>query len=164
MENIIQCQRAIVDTHIQAENSKDWSAVYDTFVQNEEAYYDVAPFAKRFHGISGIKDFYQSFVEAIPDFQVFVTGEYDTPGCLIREVTIVGTHQGEYCGIPASKNPVCVEMSVFYLFGTDEDADKLIAERIYFDNELVLRQMRGDADVPTSIGLAKHHKLKQMQF
>jgi hypothetical protein len=55
-------------------------------------------------------------------------------------------------------------MSVFYLFGTDEDADKLIAERIYFDNELVLRQMRGDADVPTSIGLAKHHKLKQMQF
>lgn len=155
MEDLIQLQRATVAAHIQSENVKNWDAVYDTFIQNEDAYYDVAPFATRFCGISGVKDFYQVMTAAIPDFQVLVTREYDTPGCLIREVTITGTHQGEYCGVPASGNPVCLELAAFYLFGTGENADKLIAERIYFDNEILLRQMRGEADVQTGIGLAK---------
>jgi hypothetical protein len=31
---------------------------------------------------------------------------------------------------------------------------KLVAERIYFDNEILLRQMRGEADAPTGLGLA----------
>jgi hypothetical protein len=54
MEDMIHRQRATVDAHIQAENFKDWSTVYDTFIQNEKAYYDVAPLAKRFQGLSGI--------------------------------------------------------------------------------------------------------------
>ena len=155
MEDILKRQRATVNAHIQAENVKDWTAVYDTFIQSDEAYYDVAPLATRFQGISGVKDFYQVIAAAVPDFQVLVTGEYDTPGCSIREVTITGTHQGEYCSIPASGNPVCVELAAFYLFGTGENVDKLVAERIYFDNEILLRQMRGEADVQTGIGLAE---------
>jgi hypothetical protein len=59
MEDILKRQRATVNAHIQAENVKDWTAVYDTFIQNDEAYYDVAPLATRFQGISGVKDFYQ---------------------------------------------------------------------------------------------------------
>lgn len=155
MQDIIQLQRATVAAHIQAENIKDWFAVYDTFIQNEEAYYDVAPFATRFQGFSGVKDFYQVFTAAVPDFQILVTGEYDTLGCSIREVTITGTHQGEYCGVPARGNSVCVELAAFYFFGTGENVDKLVAERIYFDNEILLRQMRDETDVRTGIGLAK---------
>jgi len=155
MEDILNRQRATVTDHIQSENVKDWPAVYDTFIQSDEAYYDVAPLATRFQGISGVKDFYQVIAAAVPDFQILVTGEYDTQGCLIREVTITGTHQGEYCGVPASGKPVCVELAAFYLFGTGENVDKLVAERIYFDNEILLRQMRGEADVQTGIGLAR---------
>jgi hypothetical protein len=155
MDDILKRQRATVDAHIQAENVKDWPAVYDTFIQSDEAYYDVAPLATRFQGISGVIDFYEVIAAAVPDFQVLVTGEYDTPGCLIREVTITGTHQGEYCGVAASGHPVCVELAAFYLFDTGENEDKLVAERIYFDNEILLRQMRGEADVSTGIGLAK---------
>ena len=36
---------------------------------------------------------------ALPDFDIHVWGEYDVPGCSIREVTISGTHRGEYFGI-----------------------------------------------------------------
>ena len=50
---------------------------------------------------------------------------------------------------------MCVELAAFYLFGTGENVDKLVAERVYFDNEILLRQMRGEADVQTGIGLAE---------
>ncbi|MEZ4869765.1 MAG: ester cyclase [Caldilineaceae bacterium] len=123
MNEILKRQRATVDAHIQAENSKDWPAVYDTFIQSDAAYYDVAPLATRFEEISGVIDFYEVIAAAVPDFQVLVTGEYDTPGCLIREVTISGTHQGEYCGVPASGNPVRVELAAFFLFDTGENVD-----------------------------------------
>lgn len=154
MEDLIQVQRATVAEHIRAENAKEWPAVYDTFIQNENAYYDVVPLGARFKGISGVKDFYQMIHAAFPDFQIVVTGEYDTPGCSIREVTITGTHQGEYGGVPGSGNPVRFELAAFYLFGAGGDADKLVSERIYFDNEVLLRQIRGEENAPTGIGLA----------
>ena len=155
MLEIIQLQRATIDEHIRAENAKDWEAVYDTFVQDEDAYYDVVPLARRFQGISGVKNFYQAITAALPDFQITVTGEYDTPGCSIREVTISGTHLGEYRGVPGSGNRVIFELAAFYLFGSGENAGKLTAERIYFDNEIVMRQIRGEAGVSTGIGLAE---------
>ncbi len=155
MQDIIQLQRATIDEHIRAETAKDWEAVYDTFVQGEAAYYDVAPLATRFNGIAGVKDFYQTISAALPDFQITVTGEYDTPGCSIREVTLNGTHRGEYGGVPASGNRVTIELAGFFLFGSAENAGKIMCERVYFDNEILLRQMRGEADAPTGIGLAE---------
>ena len=43
---------------------------------------------------------------------------------------------------------------VLAALGVGEEAGKLVAERIYFDNEILLRQMRGEADAPTGLGLA----------
>lgn len=154
MNETIQRQRVTVDEHIRAENAKDWTAVYNTFVQNDDAFYDVAPLSTRFKGISGVRDFYQVINAAVPDFQIVVTGEYDIEGCSIREVTITGSHQGEYCGVPANGRPISIELAAFYLFGDGDAAGKLVAERIYFDNELMLRQMRGETDAPIGIGLA----------
>ena len=57
MEEIIRLQRATVDEHIRQENAHNWSSVYDTFVQNDGAFYDVVPFNVRFGGFSGVKDF-----------------------------------------------------------------------------------------------------------
>lgn len=154
MENIIESQRATITEHIRAENAKEWSAVYDTFIQSENSYFDVVPLSTRFKGISGIKDFYQAIHAALPDFQIKITSQFDTPGCSILELTLAGTHQGEYCGVRASGKPVCFEVAIFYLFGTGSDADKLVAERVYWDNEMLLRQMRGEENAPTGIGLA----------
>ena len=155
MENVINLQRATIDEHIRAENVKEWDAVYDTFVPNQDTFYDVVPLGTRFPGISGVKDFYTVIHAAFPDFQIDVTGEYDTPGCSIREVTISGTHRGEYCGLPGSGNPICLEIACFFIFDTNSNPGKLVAERVYFDNESLLRQLRGETSVPTKIGLAE---------
>ncbi|HEY2921220.1 MAG TPA: ester cyclase [Candidatus Binatia bacterium] len=154
METIIERQRATIAEHLRAENAKEWAAVYDTFIQSENAYFDVVPLSTRFKGISGVKDFYQLVHAALPDFQIKITSQFDTPGCSILELTLAGTHQGEYCGVPASGNSVSFEVAIFYLFGAGSEADKLVAERVYFDNEMLLRQMRGEENAPTGIGLA----------
>jgi predicted ester cyclase len=153
-DEMIRIQRETIVEHMRGENAHEWQAVYDTFIQDETAWYDVVPLSNKFEGFSGVQDFYQVFDSAVPDFHIVVTGEYDTPGCSIREVTITGTHQGEYCGVQPTGKPISFELAAFYIFGTGNNAGKLIAERIYFDNETVLRQMRGEADAPKGVGLA----------
>ena len=60
-----------------------------------------------------------------------MTGEYETPGCSIREVTITGTHKGEYCGVQPMGKAIRIELAAFYVFGTGKDMGKLVGERVY---------------------------------
>ncbi|MBP2323541.1 putative ester cyclase [Kibdelosporangium banguiense] len=150
----IAMQRRTIDEHIKGENEHDWVRVYDTFLKDERAYYDVVPFSIRYPGIRGVQDFYEIIEAAIPDFRVVVTGEYDTPGASVREVTITGTHRGEYCGVVPQGRPVSVEVAAFYVFGEGDESGKLLAERIYYDNETLLQQMRGEQNALSGVGLA----------
>jgi predicted ester cyclase len=151
----IKLQRETITQHMAGENEHDWAKVYDTFIQDERAYYDVMPFATRYEGFSGVQDFYAAFEAAFPDFALVNTHEYDVPGCSIREVTVTATHQGEFAGIAATGNPITFELAAFYIFGdSDDEAGKLMVERVYFDTETLLRQLRGEAG-PTGVGLAE---------
>jgi hypothetical protein len=93
-----------------------------------------------------MKDFYQAANAAFPDFDITVWGEYDTPGCSVREVTISGTHKGDWCGIRGTGKSVRWQLAAFFFFGSGQQAGKLLAERIYFDNETIMRQLRGEMD------------------
>ena len=141
MSDIVERQREIVARHIRGENEHDWDAVYDTFVQDERAHYDVVPLGAVFKGIEGVRGFYQSIAAALPDLQIEVRSEYDVPGCSIREVVISGTHRGEFAGIKPLGNRVRIEMAAFYTF--DTASEKLVAEKIYYDQAGALEQMRG---------------------
>jgi steroid delta-isomerase-like uncharacterized protein len=154
MQDIIKLQRATIDEHIRTENAKDWEAVYSTFSQSEEPNFDVVPLATRFKGISGVKDFYHVITASFPDFQITVASEYDTPGCSIREVMINGTHLGEYGGVPASGKRVAFELAAFFLFGSGGNGGKIVCERVYYDNENLMRQIRGEADAASVVSLA----------
>lgn len=141
MGDVVARQREIVAAHIRGENQHDWAAVYDTFVQDDRAYYDVVPMGMRFKGIEGVRGFYQSISTALPDLRIDVVSEYDVPGCSIREVVITGTHRGEFAGFKPLGNAIRIEMAAFYRF--DEATEKLIAERIYFDQAGLAQQMLG---------------------
>jgi steroid delta-isomerase-like uncharacterized protein len=141
MSDIIQRQREIVARHIRGENKHDWAAVYDTFVQDDRAYYDVVPLGTRFKGIGGVRGFYESIAAALPDLHVNVVSEFDVPGCSIREVVVTGTHKGKFAGVKPLGNAIRIEMAAFYIF--DEESGKLISERIYYDQASVIEQMQG---------------------
>jgi steroid delta-isomerase-like uncharacterized protein len=140
MDSRIERQRAIVAEHIRCENEHDWPAVYNTFVQDDRAFYDVIPLKASFKGIEGVRQFYSTIAAAVPDLHIEVTAQYDTPGCTICETTISGTHLGPYLHMAASGNSIRFELAAFYLF--DEDCTKLIAERIYYDQASAIAQMQ----------------------
>jgi steroid delta-isomerase-like uncharacterized protein len=142
-EALIELQRKTVAEHIRNEQIKDWPEVYRTFTpHDEDAYYDVVPFQTRFRKMKGVVDFYEAFTRGFPDFQIAVHTEQDVPGVSIREAQITGTHKGEYCGIQATGQRVSVALMGFFLF--DKATGHLNAERIYFDNNTILAQIRGE--------------------
>ena len=128
----VAIQQKCVTEHMRAENAHEWEAVFDTFIRDERASYDVVPMSAVFNGFNGVKDFYAAFDAAFPDFKLRNSAEYDVPGCSIREVTVTGTHQGEFCGIPASGRSICFELAAFYNFGSGAEAGHLVNERVYF--------------------------------
>jgi len=141
MDNMIARQREIVAKHIRGENEHDWPAVYDTFVQDDRAHYEVVPLGTVFQGIEGVRGFYQSIAAALPDLQIKALSEYDVPGCSIREVVITGTHRGEFAGVKRLGNMIRIDMAAFYTF--DATSEKLISEKIYYDQVSVVEQMQG---------------------
>jgi steroid delta-isomerase-like uncharacterized protein len=141
MDIAVERQREVVSRHIRGENEHDWPAVYDTFVQDDRAHYDVMPLGATFKGIDGVRGFYHAISTALPDLHIDVLSEYDVPGCSIREVVISGTHQGEFAGVQPLGNRVRIEMAAFYTF--DETSGKLISERIYYDQASAVEQMLG---------------------
>jgi predicted ester cyclase len=153
-EMIIRMQRTTVDEHIRQETAKNWPRLYDTIIQDQSAFYDIVPFNVRYSGFSGVKDFYQAVNASFPDFDIAVWGEYDVPGCSIREVTISGTHQGDWCGIPGTGKHVRFHLAAFFLFGAGEHAGKVLSERIYFDNATIMRQLRGEMDEASLVDFA----------
>ncbi|HZZ50128.1 MAG TPA: ester cyclase [Pseudonocardia sp.] len=139
----IDAQRRTVKRHMDAENSHDYDIVNKTFVQGDRAYYQVAAGGTEFEGIRGVEEFYVLLDKVLPDLRWTVTHEYDVPGCSIREGTATGTHSFEFAGVPASGNFVSFEVAAFYIFDEDEP-DKLIAERAYWDNDALIRQFKGE--------------------
>ena len=143
LEALIEIQRRTIVEHIQHEQIKDWPEVYRTFTpHDDDAYYDVVPFQTRFRKMKGVVDFYEAFTRGFPDFRITVHTAQDVPGVSIREAQITGTHMGEYCGIQATGRPVSVALMGFFLF--DETTGHLNAERIYFDNNTILAQIKGE--------------------
>ena len=139
MDSRIERQRAVVAEHIRGENEHNWPAVYNTFVQDDRAHYDVMPLGTSFKGIDGVRGFYEMIAAAMPDLHIDVVSENHVPGCAILEVVISGTHRGEYLGFKPLGNQVRVELASFYTF--DETSEKLLAERIYFDQASLIQQM-----------------------
>src|SRR5690349_374266 len=149
----IAIQRTVVAEHLAGENEHDYAKVNATFVQADRAYYEIAAGGAHFDGIEGVKGFYELLDSVLPDLDVICTHAYDVPGCSIREVTARGTHSAEFAGVPASGNYVSFEVCALYIFD-EEQPDKLIAERAYWDNDGLIRQLKGEK-VP-SLGLVEN--------
>ena len=140
---LIERQRTTVADHIRHEQVKDWPQVYGTFTPHEdEAYYDVVPFQMRFQKMKGVVDFYETFTSAFSDFRIILHTEIDVPGLSLREAQIIGTHMGEYCGLQPTGRQVSVALIGLFVF--DKTTGHLNAERIYFDNNTILAQIRGE--------------------
>lgn len=136
-------QRETVNLHISLENAHQQDRVLEETFATGGVFYDVVPGLTHLEGLEGVAGFYEMLFATLPDIHIKVTHEYDVPGCSIREVTARGTHSAEFAGVPASGNYVSFEVCALYIFDLEEP-DKLIAERAYWDNDGLIRQLKGE--------------------
>lgn len=146
----VELQRACVAEHIALENaaSKNIKEILDKTFATENVFYDVVPGnAGRLEGLDGIVGFYEMLISTLPDMQIKVNHEYDVPGCCILEGVVTGTHSAEFGGVPASGRFISFPFAAMYIFA--DDPTKLVAERAYWDNAMLLAQMRGEEEPVT---------------
>lgn len=127
---------ALVEQHIRLENEHDLEGVLNTF--GVTARYDDEAWGEHYTGANGVRQFYQQLMKAMPDLEIEVRRRHATDDAVVVEVTIRGTHLGEWRGLPATGRRVEFPLCGVYTFDSN---DRLAGEKIYYDRATVLRQL-----------------------
>jgi steroid delta-isomerase-like uncharacterized protein len=126
----------IVKQHIDAENRHDPDGVVASFHQPN---YDIAPFgdAGQMNGAQAVRELWQGMIAGFPDLHIEPGRHHHADDAVFVEVTLSGTHQGEWIGIPATGRQGSVRVACLYEF----EEDRLVCERVWFDMATILRQL-----------------------
>jgi steroid delta-isomerase-like uncharacterized protein len=138
---------ALVEQHIRFENAHDLEGVLGTF--GGTAHYDDEAWGEYHKGLSGVRNFYQQLMSALPDLEIQVQRQHITDNAILVEVVIRGTHLGSWRGLPPTGRRVEFPLCGVYTF---DDEDRLAGERIYYDRATVLRQVGVFHDPESAIG------------
>ena len=139
---------ALVEQHIRFENQHDLAGVLGTFGEN--ARYDDEAWGEHYEGSAGVRAFYEQLMTALPDLEIAVERQHLTDDAILVEVTIRGTHLGEWRGLPATGRKIEIPLCGVYTF---DENDRLAGEKIYYDRATVLRQMGIFHEPQTALGM-----------
>jgi predicted ester cyclase len=115
--------------HSIAEDRRDLQGLIDTL--SEDCVYEIMPTGQRWEGHDGARAFYTSFLGAFPDVHFDLTDIVIGPQGVIEVAWMTGTHQGEWAGLPATGQPVRLQIIIH--FPWDPAAQKFAGEKVYFD-------------------------------
>jgi steroid delta-isomerase-like uncharacterized protein len=129
----------LVHLHMQSENDLDFDTTMATF---KHPRYELVATGQVYDGPDEVAEYYRSSRSAFPDQRndntVLTSGE-DT---VIAEFDLLGTHLGQLGGIPPTGRTFRCRMCALFLF--DPGDDRIIGERVYFDQSTILRQLTGE--------------------
>ena len=138
---------ALVQQHVRLENEHHLEGVLNTF--GEIAQYRDEAWGDSYPGRDGVRSYYEQLMAALPDLEIQIRQQHVTDDNVLLEVLICGTHLGLWRGLPATGRRVEVPICAVYSF---DDADRLAAERIYYDRATVLRQLGVFREPQTLLG------------
>lgn len=77
-------------------------------------------------------------LRAFPDWHLDVTDAFGVGGRICAELTLTGTHEGEFQGIPPTHRRIELELCSAFTVNAEGLAER---ESIYFDSATLLRQL-----------------------
>lgn len=132
----LRSRLALVEEHVRRENAHDLDGILDTF--GPDARYDDEPWDDHRNGRDEVRLYYKELLAAAADFRIEIEHRYAAGGTVILEVTISGTHTGDWRGLPATGRKVSFPLCGIFTF---DSADRILGEKIYYDRAGVLRQL-----------------------
>lgn len=128
----------VVRLHMDSENQLDFATTLTTF---EHPRYELVATGQVFDGADEVSGYYRSSRAAFPDQRnehVVLTSAEDA---VIAEFDLLGTHHGDLVGVPPTGRSFRCRMCAIFSFRPD--SDRIIGERVYFDQGTIVRQLTG---------------------
>ena len=133
----------LVREHMDSENRHELDATIATF---ERPRYELIGTGEVYDGAEEVERYFEETRRAFPDQRNEVLALHHTDDAVVVEAVVRGTHKGPLRNLPPTGREFELPILAIFLF----DGDKLICERVYFDQATVLRQL-GVARDPLSL-------------
>src|SRR4051812_42692708 len=137
-------REAIVREHMDSENRHEFDATMATF---HHPRYEIVPTNEVHDGRDEVDDYFQETRRAFPDQRNELVALHHADDAVLVEAVIRGTHRGPLRSLPPTGKEFELPILAMFVFEGD---DKLVCERVYFDQATLLRQL-GIARDPTSL-------------
>jgi steroid delta-isomerase-like uncharacterized protein len=142
-EALRERREAIVREHMASENVHDFDTTISTF---EHPRYELIATGEVYDGEEAVRGYYAESRTAFPDQRNEVVALHHADGVVVVEFDLLGTHLGPLRALPPTGRSFRCRMTALFVF----DGDRLVGERVYFDQATILRQL-GLANDPTSL-------------
>ena len=136
-------REAIVREHMESENRREFDVTLETF---EHPRYELIATGDVYDGPEEVSAYFEESRRAFPDQRNEVRALHHTDDGVIVEAIVRGTHKGQLRSLPPTGREYELPILAFFVF----EEDRLVCERVYFDQLTVLRQL-GIARDPTSL-------------
>jgi steroid delta-isomerase-like uncharacterized protein len=141
--NLRAHREALVREHMESENRHDFTATIGTF---QHPRYELIATGDVYDGPEAVMRYFQQTRAAFPDQRNRLLALHHADDAVIVEFELLGTHRGNYRGLPPTGRAFTSRMTSFFLF----EGEQLVCERVYFDVNTLLRQL-GIAHDPLSL-------------
>jgi steroid delta-isomerase-like uncharacterized protein len=138
-----QRREAVVREHMESENHHDFDTTIGTF---QHPRYEIIPTGDVYDGEAAVRRYFAETRAAFPDQRNELIALHHADDAVIAEFDLLGTHLGPLRSLPATGRAFRCRMTAFFVFGDD----RIICERVYFDQASILRQL-GVAHDPGSL-------------
>jgi steroid delta-isomerase-like uncharacterized protein len=136
-------REAIVREHMDSENRHEFDVTLDTF---DHPRYELIGTGEVHDGPEEVAQYFKDTRRAFPDQRNELLALHHSDDAVLVEALIRGTHEGPLRSLPPTGREVELRILAMFLF----EEDRLICERVYFDQLTILSQL-GIARDPTSL-------------
>jgi hypothetical protein len=119
--------RELWKRHSVAEESRDLPGLLSTLT--EDCLYELVQTGRRWEGHEGAARFYGGLLGAFPDVDFKLSNIVIGPQGVWEEADVIGTHEGEWLGIPPSGERLAWKVAIF--FPWDPERRLFRGERVY---------------------------------
>lgn len=132
----------VVREHMESENHHDFDTTIATFSHPR---YEIVPTGDVYDGEEEVRGYYAESRAAFPDQRNELIALHHYDDGVVVEFDLLGTHLGPLRALPPTGRSFRCRMTAFFEF----EGDRIVGERVYFDQATILRQL-GLAHDPTS--------------
>jgi steroid delta-isomerase-like uncharacterized protein len=136
-------REAVVREHMESENVHDFDTTIGTF---DHPRYEIVATGEVYDGEAEVRRYFAETRTAFPDQRNELVSLRHAEDAVIVEFDLLGTHLGPLRSLPPTGRSFRCRMTAFFLF----EGERIVCERVYFDQVSILRQL-GLAHDPGSL-------------